>query len=465
MRKRVHVLYLIVTVLLVCGVVTSDTTRSPSPVAVITVSVHMAVSGPTADPNGPYHGHVGKPVQFDGSGSNDPQGDPLTYRWDFGDGSPEGTGVAPTHVYASAGVYTVTLVVNDGETDSEPAATTATIRVAHWDDDDVILTDRWVEFYGLAAIDGIPVEPGDEVAAFDPDGVLCGVYYVNVAGEYGLMPVYGDDPATPIVDEGAEPGDAITFMLWDASEGHELTPTCVVQTGPEPPQWTADGDQWNVDLYGVLEWRMPLQKGWNLVSFPVNVCYYDTPEPPDVPLLPDVKLIHVDDIGALLDSIIVGEYRLVRSLDINGSHTYNPASPTSGDLHYVACGYGYWIRMAEPGELVVSGPRADTDAGLPLHAGWNLVGYWSDTCYYDSAEPPAVPLPDDLDQFVEVASIGDVLVSIEDVCRLVVAFDIDGAHTWHPGLPAFSDLHYVAPGYGYWIRMAEPAVLYWNHGE
>jgi hypothetical protein len=465
MRHRVQLLYVVVTVLLMFGIVPSGAQRSPSPVAVISVSVQMAVSGLTADPDGPYHGHVGKPVQFDGSGSHDPEGDPLTYSWDFGDGSPEGTGETPIHVYVNERIYIVTLIVNDGETDSEPATTTATIRVAHWDDDDVIPTDRWVEFYGLATIDGIAAEPGDEVAAFDPDAVLCGVYYVDVPGEYGLMPIYGDDPATTDVDEGAEPGDPIAFMIWDASERQELTATHVVHTGPEPPQWTVDGDQWNVDLYGALRWRMALQTGRNLVSFPVNVCYYDTAEPPDVPMLPDAVLIHVDDIGALLDSIIVGEYKRVRSFDIDGYHMYNPASPASSDLHYIACGYGYWITMAEPGELVLSGPRADTAAGLALHAGWNLVGNWSDTCYYDSDDPPDVPLPDDLYEFVQVPLIGDVLASIDGIYNVARSFDIDGAHVWHPNLRALSDLHYLAPGYGYWIRMTNPAVLYWNHVE
>ena len=127
MRNKVHLLYVVVTVLLVLGVVPSGAQQPPNSVAVISVFVYLAPAGPTADPNGPYYGHVGQPVQFDGSGSNDPQGDPLTYRWDFGDGSPEGTGEMPIHVYTEAGIYTVTLIVNDGETDSEPATTTATI--------------------------------------------------------------------------------------------------------------------------------------------------------------------------------------------------------------------------------------------------------------------------------------------------------------------------------------------------
>jgi hypothetical protein len=43
----------------------------------------------------------------------DPNGDPLTYLWDFGDGS-TGTGTNPAHAYAEPGEFVVTVTVDDG---------------------------------------------------------------------------------------------------------------------------------------------------------------------------------------------------------------------------------------------------------------------------------------------------------------------------------------------------------------
>ncbi len=90
------------------------------------IALPAANRAPTADPAGPYSGNTGQAIRFDGSGSSDPDGDALTYSWDFGDGS-IGTGASPTHTYSAAGRYEVSLVVNDGALDSAAATTTAEV--------------------------------------------------------------------------------------------------------------------------------------------------------------------------------------------------------------------------------------------------------------------------------------------------------------------------------------------------
>jgi PKD repeat protein len=81
---------------------------------------------PMAEPNGPYLGAVNTDIVFDGSGSYDPDLDPLTYAWDFGDGG-TGTGVSPVHSYSEAGIYGVCLIVNDDYVDSAVACTYAVV--------------------------------------------------------------------------------------------------------------------------------------------------------------------------------------------------------------------------------------------------------------------------------------------------------------------------------------------------
>jgi PKD repeat protein len=67
----------------------------------------------------------GVPVQFDATGSHDPDQDEITYHWDFGDGT-TGEGPSPQHVYGETKdpTRTVTLTVDDGQ-----ATSTATLEM------------------------------------------------------------------------------------------------------------------------------------------------------------------------------------------------------------------------------------------------------------------------------------------------------------------------------------------------
>ncbi len=55
---------------------------------------------------------VGDTVDFDASGSYDPNGEIVSYKWDFGDGT-TGEGVKVSHSYDKEGYYVITLTVTD----------------------------------------------------------------------------------------------------------------------------------------------------------------------------------------------------------------------------------------------------------------------------------------------------------------------------------------------------------------
>jgi hypothetical protein len=71
-------------------------------------------------------------VSFGGKGI-DPDGDPLSFTWDFGDGE-RGVDAGVAHVYHREGVFDVTLTVTDGRGGSATAGASVTARK---------LTGRW----------------------------------------------------------------------------------------------------------------------------------------------------------------------------------------------------------------------------------------------------------------------------------------------------------------------------------
>ncbi len=124
---------------------------------------------PVADAGGPYTGTEDNGITFDGSDSYDPDGDTITYSWDFGDGA-TGAGKILTHTYTAGGEYAVTLVVNDGKADSTSDTTTATIAevndppVADAGPDQTALVGEEVTFDGSGSYD-----IDDGIAVYDWD--------------------------------------------------------------------------------------------------------------------------------------------------------------------------------------------------------------------------------------------------------------------------------------------------------
>lgn len=81
---------------------------------------------PVAVSGGPYSGNTTDPISFNGSASFDPDGDVITFQWNFGDGG-TATGPTPIHVYTTQGTFNVTLTVTDSQGLSDQGSTTASV--------------------------------------------------------------------------------------------------------------------------------------------------------------------------------------------------------------------------------------------------------------------------------------------------------------------------------------------------
>jgi hypothetical protein len=89
-------------------------------------------------------------VNFDARGSSDPDGDPLSYTWNFGDESPATKGVTASHTYTTNGLFDVQLVVDDQKGGTSSA--TLAIRVGNPPVGNIV-----------APKEGTTVNPGDTI--------------------------------------------------------------------------------------------------------------------------------------------------------------------------------------------------------------------------------------------------------------------------------------------------------------
>ena len=92
------------------------------------ITVHVETNdGPTASfvysPSSPK---VGEKVNFNASGSSDPDGNIVSFQWDFGDGRSD-SGERVSHTYRNVGTFTVVLVVKDNSGNRGTSSQTVSI--------------------------------------------------------------------------------------------------------------------------------------------------------------------------------------------------------------------------------------------------------------------------------------------------------------------------------------------------
>jgi hypothetical protein len=95
------------------------------------------------------------------------------------------------------------------------------------------------DFFSTTSLkDGQPLAAGTIIEAWDSEGIRCGYAEANASGGF-LIHLYGNDPMTPSIDEGAREGE---MLEWRVSG---------VNVQPEDAQWIAN----TIGLFADLRWE------------------------------------------------------------------------------------------------------------------------------------------------------------------------------------------------------------------
>jgi len=213
---------------------------------------------------------------------------------------------------------------------------------------------------------------------------------------------------------------------------------------------------------------IPLHSGWNLISYSTDRCFYVGAKP-NIEGIDELVYEQITDIGKALGTI-ANHYSIVHGFD-KQPKTYNPLNPIASNMTYIAPGYGYWIKIKETAPfdskgyiyLYMGGESINTEHYIPLTSGWNLVGYTGNNVRYTGSEPDILFM-----NSPEKTSVSDLITkafcSISDNLLIVQGFDTE-PRSINPENAIASNMKYVGPGFGYWIKIKEGAQnvqLNWN---
>ena len=238
----------------------------------------------------PTSGSTPLNVAFSSSGSSDPEGQPLTYSWNFGDGGTS-TAANPSHTYASPGTYQARLTVSDGVNNS----TSTPIAISAGDAPVATLS---------SPIDGSNFRAGD-VISYQGDGT---------------------DP-----DDGRLPDSAFTWNIDFLHDGHVHPGTPV--TGVRSGSFTIPTS--GHDFSGNTRYRITLTvKDSTGLTSSKSVTIYPTKVNLSFDTVPSGRTIYLDGIAKVTPFVydtLVGYTHTVEARNqIAGNTSYTFASWSDG---------------------------------------------------------------------------------------------------------------------------------------
>jgi hypothetical protein len=330
--------------------------------------------------------------------ANDVESDPLTYSLVAGPSHGALTGTAPNLTYTPASHYygpdSFTFKANDGQADSNVATISITVTSVNSQPE---ITEGAAAGVTMSK-NGLPLAFALTLHASDADNDTL-TWSVLTPASHGAAGVMGTGTTkeinyTPEVDYVGT--DSFVVQVSDGEGGTDSITVSVIILNTH---------------------SISLVPGWNLVSFnthPTNT-----------------------DIADVLASIS-GKYALVYAWVDGAWRHYAPGVGYGDTLATLDETMGFWIYMDQAATLTVTG-TTPTPSGIPLHAGWNLLGF-------PGASGQALP-GGFTDHDVALANINLVMAMHANQT-------VDPWLLYDPLAPSYvNDLLALEPGWGYWISV------------
>ncbi len=219
-----------------------------------------------------------------------------------------------------------------------------------------------------ALLEETALEIGDEIGVFDIDPntgneICVGAATLSEAlGASTFLEIIAsaDDASFPGQANGFTPGHTMLYKYWKPENGeiHSVRANYPYQGYDEV--FTAQGSAFaELSSTALINQSIPLQAGWNMISFSV--------EPENMDMLNLVQPL-------------IDQDNLFKVVDENGGTIFHlPFPPPNGQwsntISDMACTEGYCIKVYENTSLETQGVCLELPMQIPLVEGWNIMSY------------------------------------------------------------------------------------------